>query len=189
MCMVLGASEAWFFFFFNAFSPPPLHPLPPASPSCPSPRSPLSYWEVFHEQLGPERGEVSERGALCIIQWLSGVCMCACVYICACVALPLLLAGVRWRAGHVAGCQLAFYWSSHTVHNITISWWASLGTSRALSCSSEITQETRTTSAPKQLNHNNNLLCYDFGLVRFFTQFWASIQSKSAFSTVGQINY
>ncbi|KAK2853544.1 hypothetical protein Q5P01_006205 [Channa striata] len=27
------------------------------SPSCPTPPSPLSYWEVFHEQLGPGRGE------------------------------------------------------------------------------------------------------------------------------------
>lgn len=32
------------------------------------PAAPLSYWEVFHEQLGPTRPEVSERGALCIIQ-------------------------------------------------------------------------------------------------------------------------
>ncbi|KAJ4947004.1 hypothetical protein JOQ06_009046, partial [Pogonophryne albipinna] len=30
---------------------------PRASPSCPSAPSPLSYWEVFHEQLGPGRGE------------------------------------------------------------------------------------------------------------------------------------
>ncbi|KAK9542434.1 hypothetical protein VZT92_000299 [Zoarces viviparus] len=30
---------------------------PDSSPSCPSPPSPLSYWEVFHEQLGPGRGE------------------------------------------------------------------------------------------------------------------------------------
>ena len=114
---------------------------PPSSlPQLPlflHPPSPLSYWEVFHEQLGPGRGEVSERGALCIIQWLSGVCMCACVYICVSVCVcvcvcvcvwpsPPLLAGVRWRAGHVTGCQLAFYWSSHTVHNITISWWGTL---------------------------------------------------------------
>ena len=124
MCMVLGASEAWWFFFlfFHAFS----QPLPLASPSCPSPPTPLPYWEVFHEQLGPGRGEVSERGALCIIQWLSGVCVCACVSVRVCVALPLLLAGVRWQAGHVSACQLAFYWSSHTVHNITISWWGRL---------------------------------------------------------------
>ena len=50
--------------------------------------------------------------------------MWVCVSVC--VALPPLLAGVRWRAGHVTGCQLAFYWSSHTVHNITISWWGTL---------------------------------------------------------------
>lgn len=143
MCMVLGASEAWCFFFLRLFSTSTPPPLPPASPSCPSPPSPLSYWEVFHEQLGPGRGEVSERGALCIIQWLSGVCVCLRVLICVCVCVPPpLLAGVRWRARHVTGCQLAFYWSSHTVLNITISWWGALESVSAphtLICSSDVT--------------------------------------------------
>lgn len=76
--------------------PPYTPPSPPASPSCPSPPSPLSYWEVFHEQLGPGRGEVSERGALCIIQWLSGVCMCVSVYICVCV----------WPSPSIGRCQV-----------------------------------------------------------------------------------
>lgn len=57
------------------------------------------------------------------------VYVCVYVYLCWCVRPPpllLLLAGVRWRAGHVRACQLAFCWSSHTVHNITISWWVRL---------------------------------------------------------------
>lgn len=54
------------------------------------------------------------------------VCVFICICVCVCAFLPLLLAGVRWRAGHVSACQLAFCWSSHTVHNITISWWVRL---------------------------------------------------------------
>lgn len=139
MCMVLRVSDAWCFVFFSFFVPFLPHLLPPASPSCPFPPSPTPYWEVFHEQLGPRRGEVSERGALCIIQWLSGACTGVCVRVCVgaviyvlcvCVwASPFLLAGVRWQAGHGSGCQLALYWSSHTVRNITISWWGRLGMS------------------------------------------------------------
>lgn len=110
------------------------------------------------------------------------VYVCVCLYMCVCVALPLLLAGVRWQAGHVTGCQLAFYWSSHTVHNITISWWARLGPSHALSCSSDVIYENRTMSVLKHLNLNRTsfvmifLTCFGFWLV--LTSIFYCMKSK-----------
>lgn len=58
--------DVFFFLRLSCLFPLISSLLPP--PAAPFPPSPLPYWEVFHEQLGPRRGEVSERGALCIIQ-------------------------------------------------------------------------------------------------------------------------
>lgn len=158
MCMALGASEAWiflfpFFFFFMPFS----HPLPPASHSCPSPPSPLSYWEVFHEQLGPGRGEVSERGALCIIQWLSGVCTCVCVcvymYLCLCVCVPPPPIGRCQVTGRPCQCLSAGFLleqshCSQHYHKLMSAAQARLNT-RPLIPSSDVTRQTQTLSTPK----------------------------------------
>ena len=174
MCMVLGASEAWGFFFFFLPSMPFLHllllllllllPTPPSSlPQLPlflHPPSPLSYWEVFHEQLGPGRGEVSERGALCIIQWLSGVCMCACVYICVsvcvcvCVALPPSIGRcqVTGRPCHwlSAGFLLEQSHCSQHYHKLMRNAQARLST-HTLIRSSDVTRDTQTMSTPEHI--------------------------------------
>lgn len=138
---------------FFSCPPFPFSPLPPASPSCPFPPSLLPYWEVFHEQLGPRRGEVSERGALCIIQWLSGVCMCVFIHVlCVWPPTPPLSIG---------RCQVTGRpW-----------WWLSAGSLLEQShCSQhyhklmrkprDVTQESRTMSTPKRRNLNNRHFFY-----------------------------
>ena len=149
------------FFFLSLFlhSPPPS--LPRASPSCPSPPSPPSYWEVFHEQLGPGRGEVSERGAVSIIQWLSGVCVCVCVHVfiwvCVCVCvLPSPSIGrcqVTGRPCHwlSAGFLLEQSHCSQHYHKLMRSARARLH-SHTLIRSSDVKQATQTMSTPEQPN-------------------------------------
>lgn len=156
---VHGIESQWgVIFFFNAFSPVPLLPLPATSPSCPSPPSPLSYWEVFHEQLGPGRGEVSERGALCIIQWLSGVCVCVCLCVCVCEFVRV------WPSPSIGRCQVTgrpCHWLSagflSEQSHCSLHYHKLMSTAQArlithtLMCSSDVTHDTQAVLTQRHL--------------------------------------
>lgn len=118
-------------------------------------------------------------------------CVCVCAYVYVCVSLcvcgpPPLLAGVRWQAGHVTGCQLAFCRNSHTVHYITISWWAPLKpvSSHTLWCAALMSH---TTPRPCWLK---GTLFYPLTklwllVFCFFTYFTASFDSHTLFGWQG----